>query len=85
MVEVAAQPDFIPGLLRAGEAQSPTSQPGVCFRNACGLRFAGVRGLLRALIFVPYVLSEVTAGIAWQIMLQSVPPARYGPIDTWLR
>ena len=46
------------------------------------LRF---RGLLRALIFVPYVLSEVTAGIAWQIMLQSVPPARYGPIDTWLR
>ncbi len=46
------------------------------------LRF---RGLLRALIFVPYVLSEVTAGIAWQIMLQSVPPARYGPVDTWLR
>ncbi|HWL76955.1 sugar ABC transporter permease [Microbacterium sp.] len=46
------------------------------------LRF---RGLLRALIFVPYVLSEVTAGLAWQIMLQSVPPARYGPIDTWLR
>ena len=45
------------------------------------LRF---RGLLRALIFVPYVLSEVTAGIAWQIMLQSVPPNRMGPIDTWL-
>ena len=46
------------------------------------LRF---RGLLRALIFVPYVLSEVTAGLAWQIMLQSVPPTRYGPVDTWLR
>jgi ABC-type sugar transport system permease subunit len=42
------------------------------------------RGFLRALIFVPYVLSEVTAGLAWAIMLQSVPPTRYGPIDTWL-
>ncbi|UOE44243.1 carbohydrate ABC transporter permease [Agromyces larvae] len=46
------------------------------------LRF---RGLLRALIFVPYVLSEVTAGLAWQILLQSVPPNRWGPFDTLLR
>ncbi|WP_022889525.1 carbohydrate ABC transporter permease [Agromyces italicus] len=46
------------------------------------LRF---RGLLRALIFVPYVLSEVTAGLAWQILLQSVPPTRWGPVDTLLR
>ncbi|UOQ90013.1 sugar ABC transporter permease [Agromyces endophyticus] len=46
------------------------------------LRF---RGLLRALIFVPYVLSEVTAGLAWQILLQSVPPARWGPVDTLLQ
>ena len=46
------------------------------------LRF---RGLLRALIFVPYVLSEVTAGLAWQILLQSVPPTRWGPVDTMLQ
>jgi ABC-type sugar transport system permease subunit len=46
------------------------------------LRF---RGLLRALIFVPYVLSEVTAGLAWQILLQSVPPTRWGPFDTMLQ
>ena len=46
------------------------------------LRF---RGLLRALIFVPYVLAEVTAGLAWQILLQSVPPTRWGPVDTMLQ
>lgn len=46
------------------------------------LRF---RGLIRALIFVPYVLSEVTAGLAWRILLPSPnPPAVLGPFDTWM-
>jgi ABC-type sugar transport system permease subunit len=46
------------------------------------LRF---RGFFRALIFVPYVLSEVTAGLAWRILLPSPnPPAVLGPFDTWL-
>jgi len=46
------------------------------------LRF---RGFFRALIFVPYVLAEVTAGLAWRILLPSPnPPAVLGPFDTLL-
>lgn len=46
------------------------------------LRF---RGLFRALVFVPYVLAEVMAGLAWRIILPSPnPPAVLGPFDTWL-
>lgn len=46
------------------------------------LRF---RGFFRALVFVPYVLAEVMAGLAWRILLPSPnPPAVLGPFDTWL-
>ena len=34
------------------------------------------RGLLRVLIFVPYVLAEVIAGLAWRLILQP-----HGPFD----
>lgn len=37
------------------------------------------RALLRVLIFVPYVLSEVIAGLAWLLILQP-----HGPFDTVL-
>ncbi len=37
------------------------------------------RALIRTLIFVPYVLSEVVAGLAFRLML---PPG--GPVDTFL-
>lgn len=32
------------------------------------------RGLLRTIIFVPYVLAEVVAGVIWQLMLQPEGP-----------
>lgn len=38
------------------------------------------RNLLRTLIFVPYVLAEVVAGVIWRQMLQ----ARYGLLDSLL-
>ncbi|MFN8075031.1 MAG: sugar ABC transporter permease [Kineosporiaceae bacterium] len=38
------------------------------------------RGLLRTIIFVPYVLAEVVAGVIWQLMLQPD-----GPLDVVLQ
>ena len=38
------------------------------------------QGLLRTIVFVPYVLAEVVAGVVWYQLLQP----RYGVIDTWL-
>lgn len=37
------------------------------------------RTLLRVLIFIPYVLSEVIAGLAWKLLLQP-----QGPLDTFM-
>ena len=38
------------------------------------------QGLLRTIIFVPYVLSEVIAGVVWLQLLQP----QYGVIDSLL-
>ena len=38
------------------------------------------RNLLRTIVFVPYVLAEVVAGVIWRQMLQ----ADYGLLDTIL-
>lgn len=38
------------------------------------------QGVLRTIIFVPYVLAEVIAGVVWFQLLQP----RYGVIDAWL-
>jgi len=38
------------------------------------------QGVLRTIVFVPYVLAEVIAGVVWFQLLQP----RYGVIDAWL-
>lgn len=38
------------------------------------------QGLLRTIVFVPYVLAEVIAGVVWFQLLQP----KYGVIDSWL-
>jgi raffinose/stachyose/melibiose transport system permease protein len=38
------------------------------------------RGLLRTVVFAPYVLSEVITGVAWQLMLQPD-----GLVDRWMQ
>ena len=38
------------------------------------------RSIFRVLVFVPYVMSEVIAGVAWQLILQPV-----GPLDALLK
>jgi len=42
------------------------------------------RGLVRLLIFIPYILSEVIAGVAFKLILQAPAGGSYGPFDTVL-
>lgn len=43
------------------------------------------RSLIRLLIFIPYILSEVIAGVAFKLILQAPPSAgELGPFDTVL-
>ena len=44
------------------------------------------RSLIRLLIFIPYILSEVIAGVAFKLILQAPPAAgELGPFDTVLQ
>ncbi len=43
------------------------------------------RGLIRLLIFVPYIISEVIAGLAFRLILRAPPnPTTFGPFDSLL-
>jgi len=43
------------------------------------------RGLIRLLIFVPYIISEVIAGLAFRLILRAPPnPTTFGPFDAML-
>jgi len=44
------------------------------------------RSVIRLLIFVPYIISEVIAGLAFRLILQAPPnPDTFGPFDSVLR